>query len=49
MALNKNVQQKIADKTADNKDIHDAIISLLKGVDEGKQLKRILEPILKTV
>lgn len=49
MALNKNVQQKIADKTTDNQDIHDAIISLLKGVDEGKQLKRILEPILKTV
>lgn len=49
MALNKNIKQKIADKTAGDQAVHDAIISLLKGVDEGKQLKRIIEPILKTV
>ena len=49
MALNKNIKQKIADKTAGNPAVHDAIISLLKGVDDSKQLKRILEPLLKTV
>ncbi len=49
MALNKNLKQKVAEKTVDNKLVNDAIIRLLQGVDEGKQLKRILEPILKTV
>ena len=49
MALNKNIKQKIADKTAEDQAVQDAIISLLKGVDDGKQLKRIIEPILKTV
>ena len=49
MALNKNVENKLAEKTVDNKNAYDAMIRLLQGVDEGKQLKRILEPILKTV
>lgn len=49
MALNKNLKQKLAEKTADNKAAYDAMIRLLQGVDEGKQLKRILEPILKTI
>jgi len=49
MALNKNLEQKVAEKTAEKKATHDAIIRLLQGVDEGKQLKRIIEPILKTV
>lgn len=49
MALNKNVKQKIADKTAGDPAVYDAVINLLKGVDAGKQLKRIIEPILKTV
>ena len=35
MALNKNIKQKIADKTAEDQAVQDAIISLLKGVDEG--------------
>lgn len=49
MALNKNIETKLAEKTANNKAAYDAMIRLLQGVDEGKQLKRILEPILKTV
>jgi hypothetical protein len=49
MALNKNLEKKIAEKAAGNKAVYDAMIRLLQGVDEGKQLKRILEPILKTV
>ena len=49
MALNKNLEQKVAEKTVENRAVHDAVIRLLQGVDEGKQLKRILEPILKTV
>lgn len=49
MALNKNVEKKLAEKTADNKAIYEAMIRLLQGVDEGKQLKRLLEPILKTI
>ena len=49
MALNKNIQQKIADKTAGDQYVYDAIIDLLKGVDEGKQLKRIIDPIIKTI
>lgn len=49
MALNKNVEKKLAEKTADNKAIYEVMIRLLQGVDEGKQLKRLLEPILKTI
>ncbi len=49
MALNKNLKKKLAEKTADKKSAYDAMIRLLQAVDEGKQLKRILEPILKTV
>jgi len=49
MALNKNIKNKIASKTVGNQPLHDAIIDILKGVDESKQLKRIIEPILKTV
>lgn len=49
MALNKKLKNKIATKTTGNEKVHDAIISILKGVDEGKQLKRIVEPLLKTV
>ena len=49
MALNKNVEQKLAEKTANDKVAYDAMIRMLQGVDEGKQLKRILEPILKTI
>ena len=49
MALNKNLERKLKEKTADNSAAYDAMIRLLQGVDEGKQLKRILEPILKTV
>lgn len=49
MALNKNVEKKLAEKTADNKAVYKAIIHLLQGVDEGKQLKRLLEPMLKTI
>ena len=49
MALNKNLEQKLAEKSVNNKSAYDAMIRLLQGVDEGKQLKRILEPILKTV
>lgn len=49
MALNKNVEKKLAEKTVKNKAAYEAMIRLLQGVDEGKQLKRILEPILKTV
>ena len=49
MALNKTLKKKLAEKTVGKKDTYDLIIRLLQGVDEGKQLKRILEPILKTV
>ena len=49
MALNKNVEKKLAEKTADKKVVYEAMIHLLQGVDEGKQLKRLLEPILKTI
>ena len=49
MALNENLKSKIATKTSGNQLVHDAIINILKGVDESKQLKRIIEPILKTI
>ena len=49
MALNENIEKKLAEKTADKKAIYEAMIHLLQGVDEGKQLKRLLEPILKTI
>ena len=48
MALNEKLTKKIADKTIGNQQAQETIISLLKGTDEGKQLKRIIEPILKT-
>nr|WP_288281956.1 hypothetical protein [uncultured Prevotella sp.] len=49
MALNKNLKEKLALNAAGDKAAYNAIINLLEGVDEGKQLKRILEPILKTL
>lgn len=49
MALNEKLKQKIAERTEGNQQAYDTIIELVKGVDEGKQLKRIIEPILKTM
>jgi hypothetical protein len=49
MAINKTLKEKLAEKTVEKQAAYDAMIRLLQGVDEGKQLKRILEPILKTV
>lgn len=49
MALNKNLKEKLALKATENTEAYNAMISLLEGVDEGRQLKRILEPILKTL
>lgn len=49
MALNENIKNKIVAKTPGKQPVCDAIISILKGVDESKQLKRIIEPILKTL
>lgn len=49
MALNENIKNKIANKASNNQAVHDAIINILKGVDESKQLKRIVESILKTI
>lgn len=49
MALNKKLEEKLKEKAGDNKVAYDAILRLLQGVDEGKQLKRLLEPILKTL
>jgi hypothetical protein len=49
MALNQKIKSKIDEKTAQNKAVNDAIIKMLEAVDGGKQLKRVIEPILKTV
>ncbi|MDE6552929.1 MAG: hypothetical protein K2K98_08225 [Muribaculaceae bacterium] len=49
MALNENVKEKITQKIGDDQLLKDAVITILKGVDESKQLKRIIEHILKTI
>ena len=49
MALNNNVKEKITQKAGCDQLLRDTVISILKGVDESKQLKRIIEPILKTL
>lgn len=49
MALNDKVKEKIKEKADGDKVVRDALIKLLEGQDEGKQLKRIIEPILKTL
>ena len=49
MALNNNVKEKITQKAGGDQLLRDTVISILKGVDESKQLKRIIEPILKTL
>ena len=49
MALNKNLKDKIMQKAEGDSTVNDSIIRLLEGIDEGRQLKRILEPILKTL
>jgi hypothetical protein len=49
MALNKKIKDKVEEKTSSDHVAREAILKMLKAVDEGKQFKRILEPILKTV
>ena len=49
MALNKSIMNKLAEKAGEDQNAYDAMIKLLEAEDEGKQLKRILEPILKTL
>ena len=49
MALNKNLEEKITAKAGEDQIACDAMLKMLRAVDEGKQLKRVLEPILKTI
>jgi hypothetical protein len=49
MALNQKIKSKIDEKTASQEAVKVAIIKMLEAVDSGKQLKRVIEPILKTV
>lgn len=48
MALNENIKRKIEEKTAGNATLKNDILTILKGVDENKQLKRIIDTIIKT-
>lgn len=47
MAINKKIIDKIKQKTGTETDKYLAIIELLKTVDDGKQLKKPIEKMLK--
>ena len=49
MALNKELVKKIDSFPDISRTEKKAIKELLEGADDGKQLKRILEPLLKTI
>ena len=49
MALNKELEKKIGSYPDISRTEKRVIRELLEGVDEGKQLKRIIDPLIKTI
>ena len=49
MAINKKILVKIADKTKSDIAMQKNIVSVLSGIEEGRQGKRIIDKIMKTI
>lgn len=49
MAISKRIREKIAEKTKSDIAMQRNIESVLSGIEEGRQGKRIIEKIIKTI
>ncbi len=49
MAINKKILAKIADKTKSDIAMQKNIESVLSGIEEGRQGKRIIDKIMKSI
>lgn len=49
MAINKKILVKIADKTKSDVAMQKNIKNVLSGIEEGRQGKRIIEKIMKSI
>lgn len=49
MAINKKILVKIADKTKSNEAIKKDLEHVLSSIEEGRQGKRIIEKIIKSI
>ena len=49
MALNEKIVEKVKAKTTDKPLLEKSIIDLLKGVEDSKQLRRIIADIVRTI
>ena len=49
MAINQIIIDKVKSKTKGDRIMEKTIISLLEGVEESKQLKRILDNIMRSI
>lgn len=49
MAISKKIREKIAEKTKSDIAMQNNIESVLSGIEEGRQGKRIIEKIIKTI
>lgn len=49
MAINKNIIEQIHSNTKDDQQLGDDLINLLSNIEDGKQPKRIITPILERV
>ena len=49
MAINKKILEKITDKTKSDVVMQKSIVDVLSGIEEGRQGKRIIEKIMKSI
>lgn len=49
MAINKKILEKIADKTKSDIAMQQSIKSVLSGIEEGRQGKRIIAKIMESI
>lgn len=49
MAISKKIREKIAEKTKSDIAMQKNIENVLSGIEEGRQGKRIIEKIIKTI
>ncbi len=49
MAINKRILNKIADKTKSDIAMQKSLERVLSGIEEGRQGKRIIEKIIKSI
>ena len=49
MAINKKILEKITDKTKSDVVMQKNIVDVLSGIEEGRQGKRIIDKIMKSI